>query len=72
MPRHDDHDANKHKHGNKASALREVKRLRQENRGRNGTERLGIYYSQARGGWLVGKTTKKEYSQLHNPNGWWW
>ena len=56
-----DHDDRKIAHANKTRAYEEVRRIRQENGGGNGTERLNIYYSKGNGGWLVGKQSKKGF-----------
>ncbi len=59
MPKNGDHDERKQVHANKTRASEEVRRIRQENGGGNGTERLNTYYSKVKGGWLVGKLSKK-------------
>ena len=53
----------KKKHHNYTSAWREMKRIRSENHGRNGTERLNVYWNG--NGWYVGKLTKKAYRAKH-------
>jgi hypothetical protein len=67
MPR-ESYDDRKVKHANKTRAVEEMKRLRSDNNGQNGTERLNVYYSRDTGGWHVGKMTKRDYGALHG--GW--
>ena len=61
MPKGTNHDQHKVAYANKTRALEEVQRIRQENGGGKGTERLNIYYDRERGGWLVGKLPKRGF-----------
>ena len=61
MPTNKSHDDHKCVHANKTRAAEEIRRIRQENGGGNGTERLNMYYSRERRGWLIGKLDKRSH-----------
>ena len=49
------------KHPNKTRAQAEITRIRQENGGGGGTERLQMYYSYEARGWFIGKAKKRAF-----------
>ena len=53
---HNNHDHLKVKHGTQRDVQAEVDRMRRE--GREGSERLNVYYNDERKGWYVGKGWK--------------
>ena len=46
---------------NKTRAMEEITRLRRENGGGKGTERLQMYYDYDKRGWFIGKAPKRRF-----------
>ena len=61
MNKHEQHEHVKTTYPNKTQAIGQIKSLRSEHSGKDGTERLQAYYSREDKDWHIGKCKKKDY-----------